>query len=77
MVPAVVGSPEMTPVDVLRLSPAGSEEPGAKLQVNGAPVPTPVTWAEYEVPWVPDGKEVVEIPGAVATNQFRVCTEVR
>jgi hypothetical protein len=62
-VPVAEGVPEISPVEVLRLSPVGNVS--VMLHVKDV-VPVPLcSWSVwlYGVPTVPPGKEVVEILG--------------
>ena len=61
--PAVVGVPEIVPVDALRLKPAGNE-PLLTLHVMGVSPAAESVWL-YAVPTVPLGNDVVMIVGAV------------
>ena len=63
--PAVVGVPEITPVDATRLSPAGSA-PALTLQVYGVVPPLACSVVEYAVPAVPPGNDVVVTVGGCA-----------
>ena len=77
-VPAVVGVPEMTPVDATRLSPAGSV-PALTVQLYGAVPPLACSVAEYAVPVIPLGKDVVVTVGgcaAAATTMLRAFVPV-
>ena len=60
VVPAADGVPEIAPVAGVRLSPAGSE-PVLTLHVTGGVPPLVCRDAEYEVPVVPAGSDVVVI----------------
>ena len=64
-VPAVVGVPEITPVDAARLKPAGSD-PALTLQLYGAVPPLACSVVEYAVPVVPPGSDVVVTNGGWA-----------
>ena len=64
-VPAVVGVPEITPVDATRLNPAGSV-PALTLQVYGVVPPLACSVVEYAVPAVPPGNDVVVTVGGCA-----------
>jgi hypothetical protein len=57
-VAAVVGVPEITPVDATRLNPAGNE-PELIDQVYGVVPPLACSVAEYAVPTVPPGNDAV------------------
>ena len=57
---AVVGVPEMTPVDEARLKPVGSE-PLRTLHVYGVTPPVAASVCEYGEPTVPPGSVVVVI----------------
>ena len=58
-VPVVVGVPEITPVDELRVKPAGSD-PLAMAQVVYEPVPPEAAKvSEYALPTTPYGRELV------------------
>jgi hypothetical protein len=57
-VPAVVGVPEMVPVELSMVSPGGSD-PLAIDQLYGGVPPVTATVAEYGTPTVPLGREVV------------------
>jgi hypothetical protein len=61
-VPAVVGVPEIAPVDATRLNPAGNV-PALTLQVNGVVPPLACSVVEYAVPAVPPGSDVVVTVG--------------
>ena len=64
-VPAVVGVPEITPVDAARLNPAGNV-PALTLQLYGVVPPLACTAIEYVVPVVPPGSDVVVTEGDCA-----------
>ena len=64
-VPAVVGVPEITPVDAARLKPAGSD-PALTLQLYGAVPPLACSVVEYAVPVVPPGSDTVVTVGGWA-----------
>ena len=64
-VAAVVGVPEITPVDATRLNPAGNE-PALIDQVYGAVPPLACSVVEYVVPTVPPGNDVVVTVGGCA-----------
>ena len=64
-VPAVVGVPEITPVDATRLNPAGSV-PALTLQLYGVVPPLACSVVEYAVPAVPPGSDVVVTVGGCA-----------
>ena len=61
-VPAVVGVPEIAPVDAVKLKPAGNV-PALTLQVYGAVPLLACNVVEYAVPVVPPGNDVVVIVG--------------
>ena len=61
-VPDVVGVPEITPVDATRLNPVGSV-PALTLQLYGVVPPLACSVAEYAVPTVPPGSDVVVTVG--------------
>jgi hypothetical protein len=61
--PEVVGVPEITPLDE-RLRPAG-REPELSVQAYGGVPPEAARVAEYAVPTVAPGREVVVIASAV------------
>src|SRR4029077_11302824 len=61
-VPAVVGVPEITPVDATRLNPAGNV-PALTLQLYGVVPPLACSVVEYAVPAVPPGNDVVVTVG--------------
>lgn len=61
-VPEVVGVPAISPVDAVKLNPAGSE-PDVTLHVYGVVPPDAVSVAEYAVLTVPLGSEVVVTVG--------------
>ncbi len=69
VVPAVVGSPLMTPAED-KVSPAGRELPLAKLQVTGALPPVEVRVALYAVPIVAVGTEFVVIASVLRTIEI-------
>ena len=71
-VPAVVGVPEITPVDATRLNPAGNV-PALTLQLYGEVPPLACSVVEYAVPVVPPGSDVVVTVGgcAAATSILR------
>ena len=64
-VPAVVGVPEITPVDATRLNPAGNV-PALTLQLYGVVPPLACSVVEYAVPAVPPGSDVVVTVGGCA-----------
>ena len=64
-VPAVVGVPEITPVDAARLNPAGNV-PALTLQLYGVVPPLACSVVEYAVPAVPPGSDVVVTVGGCA-----------
>ena len=64
-VPAVVGVPEITPVDAAKLNPAGSA-PALTLQLYGVVPPLACSVVEYAVPAVPPGSDVVVTVGGCA-----------
>ena len=64
-VAAVVGVPEITPVDATRLNPAGNE-PELIDQVYGVVPPLACKVVEYVVPTVPPGSAVVVTVGGCA-----------
>ena len=64
-VPAVVGVPEIPPVDATRLNPAGSV-PALTLQLYGVVPPLACSVVEYAVPAVPPGRDVVVTNGGCA-----------
>ena len=64
-VPAVVGVPEITPVDEARLNPAG-KAPALIDQLYGVVPPLACSVVEYAVPAVPPGSDVVVIVGGCA-----------
>jgi hypothetical protein len=65
-VPAVVGVPEIAPVDATKLSPAG-KVPELIDQVYGVVPPLACSAAEYPVPTVPpDNDAVVTVGGCAA-----------
>src|SRR4029077_703859 len=64
-VPAVVGVPEITPVDATRLNPAGNV-PALTLQLYGVVPPLACSVVEYAVPAVPPGNDVVVTVGGCA-----------
>jgi hypothetical protein len=77
-VPAVVGVPEMTPVEATRLSPAG-RVPALTLQVYGVVPPLACSPVEYAVPAVPPGRDVVVTVGgcgAAATAMLKALVPV-
>ena len=77
-VPAVVGVPEITPVDATRLSPAGNV-PALTLQVYGEVPPLACSVVEYAVPVVPPGSDVVVTVGGctiVATTILNACVPI-
>jgi hypothetical protein len=63
LVSAVVGVPEITPVDP-RLKPSGNDVPLSRLHVMGVSPVASSVWL-YAVPTVPLGNDVVVITGAV------------
>ena len=65
-VPEVVGVPEITPVDATRARPAG-RVPELTVQLYGVVPPLACSVAEYAVPVVPPGSDVVVINGDCAT----------
>ena len=65
VVPAVVGVPEITPVAATRPNPAGSVPP-VTVQLYGVVPPLACSVAEYAVPAVPPGKDVVVTVGGCA-----------
>jgi hypothetical protein len=64
-VPAVVGVPEITPVDATRLNPAGNV-PALTLQLYGVVPPLACNVVEYAAPVVPPGSDVVMTEGDCA-----------
>jgi hypothetical protein len=62
-VPGTVGVPEIVPVDVSRLSPAGSA-PAFTVHTKGCPPPVADTVVLYGVPTVAPGSNVVVMTGA-------------
>src|SRR4029077_10471185 len=64
-VPAVVGVPEITPVDATRLNPAGSV-PALTLQVYGVVPPLACSVVVYALPAAPPGNDVVVTVGGCA-----------
>ena len=71
--PAVVGDPEMMPLDAARVRPAGREEPEARDQVYAGVPPVAANWVEYAVPAVPEGRDdVVMANGGAATTRERL-----
>jgi hypothetical protein len=64
-VPAVVGVPEIAPVDATRLNPVGSV-PAVTLQLYGVVPPLACSASEYAVPTVPPGSDVVATVGGCA-----------
>jgi hypothetical protein len=64
-VPAVVGVPEITPVDAARFNPAG-KEPELIDQVYGVVPPLACNVIENAVPTVPPGRDVVVTVGGCA-----------
>jgi hypothetical protein len=60
VLPVLVGVPEITPVEASRLSPAG-REPEVTAQEYGATPPVAWSVAEYALPTVAGGSEVVAI----------------
>ena len=62
-----VGVPEMIPVPLARLSPAGSD-PADTVQESGAVPPDAASVVEYAAPTVALGKELVVMEGAAATE---------
>jgi len=64
-VPAVVGVPEITPVDATRLNPAGNV-PALTLQLYGVVPPLACSVVEYAVPAVPPGNDVLVTVGGCA-----------
>ena len=69
-VPAVVGVPEITPVDATRLNPAGNV-PAFTLQLYGVVPPLACSAVEYAVPAVPPGSDVVVTNGGCAAVALR------
>jgi hypothetical protein len=65
-VAAVVGVPEITPVLVFSVSPAGSD-PAVMLHVYGAVPPTAPSMNEYAVPTMPAGSGDVDVIVSFAT----------
>jgi hypothetical protein len=61
-VPAVVGVPEITPVDATRFNPAGNA-PALTLQLYGVVPPLACSVVEYAVPVVPPANDVVVTVG--------------
>ena len=61
-----VGVPEITPVELARLSPGGREPPDTD-QARGAVPPVDASVVEYAAPTVVLGSELVVIKGAAAT----------
>jgi hypothetical protein len=77
-VPAVVGVPEITPVDAARPNPAGSV-PVVTLQLYGVVPPLACSVVEYAVPAVPPANDdVVTVGGcaAAATSILRFAAAV-
>jgi hypothetical protein len=70
-VPAALGVPLITPVPDASDNPAGSE-PDVIAHVYGAIPPAPVSVAEYAVPTVPLGSDVVVIVGSATSEIFAV-----
>jgi hypothetical protein len=64
-VPAVVGVPEISPVDAARLNPAGNV-PALTLQLYGVVPPLACSVPEYAVPTVPPVSDVVVTVGGCA-----------
>jgi hypothetical protein len=62
-----VGVPDIIPVPLARLSPAGSE-PADTVHASGAVPPDDASVVEYAAPTVALGKEFVVIEGAAATE---------
>lgn len=65
-VPVAVGVPEITPVDVFKVNPAGSD-PTEIDQVTGATPPEVCTVAEYDLFIVDDGNDAVAIASTPLT----------
>ena len=61
-----VGVPEMMPVPLARVSPAGNE-PADTVQLSGAVPPLDASVVEYAAPIVALGNELVVMEGAAAT----------
>lgn len=64
-VPAVVGVPEITPVEVTSVNPGGNA-PALTLQLYGDVPPVACNVVEYAVSAVPEGSEVVVTEGGCA-----------
>jgi hypothetical protein len=77
--PADVGVPEMTPDDAVRFKPAG-RVPAEMLQVYGIVPPVAPSVAEYALPTVPPGNDVVVTEGgcelAAAIVKLKDCVAV-
>src|SRR5271156_293733 len=63
--PAVVGTPEIRPVEVLSVKPGGSD-PGGTLQVSGGTPPWAMSIPLYVLLMVPGGSVVVDTDNAAA-----------
>jgi hypothetical protein len=64
--PAVVGVPEIVPVEALIASPGGNDP--VTLHEYGVWPPVAATACEYETPTVPDGRLVVVMASVTGTE---------
>ena len=69
-VPAVVGVPEITPVDATKFNPAGNV-PALTLQLYGVVPPLACSVVEYAVPAGPPGNDVVVTVGGCGAARYR------